>query len=279
MSQRVRFDRFELDLASGELRAGTESVRLEPQPARVLAHLIAHRGQVVSRQDLQRAVWPAETFVDFDRGLNYCIAEIRKALGDSAASPRMLETLPRRGYRFLATVERLADDASEQPRLGASWHRWALAALCCVLLVGLGVAAFRAHQVPPPTVAVALFDDETPAADAALFAQRLTDAVVEGLAREPERWGVIGNAALLRTTRALRDPALLGPELGADFAVLGQVQEVDGRRNVLVHLIRVADLKHVWAERFVLGAEAEAAVQARLQAAVRAALLERGLAQ
>jgi DNA-binding winged helix-turn-helix (wHTH) protein/TolB-like protein len=276
MSQQVRFDRFEFDPESGELRAGTETVRLEPQPARVLAHLIAHRGQVVSRQELQRAVWPADTFVDFDRGLNYCIAEIRRALGDSASEPRLLETLPRRGYRFLASIE---PPAPSVPRPRSGWRRLGLAAAGGALLALLGVTAFQAAWESVPTVAVALFDDETPDASAALLAQRLTDAVVEGLTREPERWSVIGNAALLRTTRALRDPAVLGTELGVDYAVLGQVQVIDGQRHALVHLIRVADQKHVWAQRFALGAEAEASVQARLHSALRQALLERVMAR
>jgi DNA-binding winged helix-turn-helix (wHTH) protein/TolB-like protein len=89
---------------AGELRRGGMTTRLEPQPARVLALLVERAGDVVTRAELQQHVWSGDTFVDFERGLNYCIAQIRTALGDSASSPRFIETLPRRGYRFIASI-------------------------------------------------------------------------------------------------------------------------------------------------------------------------------
>src|SRR6185295_18290481 len=101
----IRFAEFELALKSGELRRNGDIVRLQPQPFKVLVFLASHAGQTVTRQELQQAVWQAETFVDFEHGLNFCIKQIRNALGDDAQSPRMVETLPRRGYRFIAPVE------------------------------------------------------------------------------------------------------------------------------------------------------------------------------
>jgi DNA-binding winged helix-turn-helix (wHTH) protein/TolB-like protein len=100
----VRFADVEFDVTAGELRRGGMTTRLEPQPARVLAMLVERAGEVVTRTELQQHVWSGDTFVDFERGLNYCIAQIRTALGDSASSPRFIETLPRRGYRFVAPV-------------------------------------------------------------------------------------------------------------------------------------------------------------------------------
>ncbi len=79
-------------------------VRLQPQPARVLAILVTHAGDVVTRDTLRQEVWSDGTFVDFERGLNFCVAQIRSALGDAADSPRFIETLPRRGYRFIAPI-------------------------------------------------------------------------------------------------------------------------------------------------------------------------------
>src|SRR6185295_13963083 len=102
----MKFAEFELALKSGELRRNGDVIRLQPQPFKVLVFLASHAGQTVTRQELQQAVWADETFVDFEHGLNFCIKQIRSALGDSAQSPRLIETLPRRGYRFIAEVEK-----------------------------------------------------------------------------------------------------------------------------------------------------------------------------
>src|SRR5579883_1537390 len=100
-----RFGLFTFDSETRELTRDGVPVRLEPQPALVLAVLIDKAGAVVTREELRHAVW-GDTFVDFDRGLNYCIAQIRTALGDSAASPRFIRTVPKQGYQFLADVGR-----------------------------------------------------------------------------------------------------------------------------------------------------------------------------
>src|ERR1700732_1498727 len=101
---RVRFGVFDFDTASGELRRDGVPVRLQPQPAEVLAILVARAGEIVTREALRQALWGPETFVDFDRGLNFCVAQIRAALGDSADAPRFIRTLPKRGYQFMGPV-------------------------------------------------------------------------------------------------------------------------------------------------------------------------------
>jgi len=101
----LRFDVFELDTGSGELRRNADRIKLSPQPFRVLELLVRHSGEVLTRADIREHVWCDETFVDFEQGLNFCIRQIREALGDAAESPRFIETLPRRGYRFLLPVE------------------------------------------------------------------------------------------------------------------------------------------------------------------------------
>jgi eukaryotic-like serine/threonine-protein kinase len=101
----VRFDGFEADLRSGELRKGGVKLKLSEQPFSVLALLLAQPGEVVTRDELQKALWPADTFVDFERGLNKAINRLRDALGDSATTPRYIETLPKRGYRFVGSLE------------------------------------------------------------------------------------------------------------------------------------------------------------------------------
>jgi DNA-binding winged helix-turn-helix (wHTH) protein len=100
----LRFGVFELDLDTGELRKSGRAVRLRPQAAKLLGALASRPGQLVTREDLQEELWGQETFVDFEHGINLCIREIRTALGDDAATPRYVETLPRHGYRFIAPI-------------------------------------------------------------------------------------------------------------------------------------------------------------------------------
>lgn len=103
-SRRVCFDVFELDVDTGELRRRGQPVRLQPQPSKVLAALVARPGQTVAREELKHQIWDGTTFVDFEQGLNFCVRQIRLALDDNAEAPRFVETVPRRGYRFIAPV-------------------------------------------------------------------------------------------------------------------------------------------------------------------------------
>src|SRR5712692_9973036 len=104
-SGRVRFATFEVDLRSGELHKQGIKIKLHDQPFQVLTMLLEHPGELVTREQLHQKLWPSDTFVDFDVGLNSAIKRLRDALGDSPESPRYIETLPRRGYRFIAPVE------------------------------------------------------------------------------------------------------------------------------------------------------------------------------
>src|SRR5216684_4570308 len=104
----ARFGVFELDLAAGELRKNGAKLRLQEQPFQVLALLLERAGDVVTREELRQKLWPADTFVDFDHSLNTAVNKLRELLGDSASSPRYIETLARRGYRFIAPVQNSA---------------------------------------------------------------------------------------------------------------------------------------------------------------------------
>lgn len=106
--RRTRFGAFEVDLRSGELHKHGIRLKLLEQPFQVLTVLLEHSGEVVSREDLRQKLWPADTFVDFDTGLNTAIKKLRDTLGDSAEEPRYIETLPRRGYRFIAALADIA---------------------------------------------------------------------------------------------------------------------------------------------------------------------------
>jgi DNA-binding winged helix-turn-helix (wHTH) protein len=109
-SRRVHFGTFEIDLTAGELRKQGLKIRLQDRPFQVLAMLLERPGEVVTREDLCRRLWPADTFVDFDVGLNTAIKKLRDALGDIADSPCFVETLPRKGYRFIAPIENGAEE-------------------------------------------------------------------------------------------------------------------------------------------------------------------------
>src|SRR6201997_3432618 len=100
----VRFGTYEVSLQSGELRKGGLRIRVQQQPMKLLEVLLEHPGEVVTREELRSRVWPSESFGDFDQALNIAIGKLRSALGDSAESPRFIETLPKRGYRFIADV-------------------------------------------------------------------------------------------------------------------------------------------------------------------------------
>jgi DNA-binding winged helix-turn-helix (wHTH) protein/TolB-like protein len=260
VSPTVTFGEFEFDAASGELRRGAENVRLEPQPARVLAVLLERAGDVVTRAELQQQVWGSETFVDFEHGLNYCIAQIRTALGDSASAPRFVETLPRRGYRFVAAtaVTPASLSTARAVRAGPLWRRPAWVAAVAVVLVAAATWAIVARRHPaaremPVRVAVVPFDNETGLADYDRLAQTLTDATVARLAADPDRLAVIGNAAVLREARQRRDLIAIGTALDVGHIVMGQVQQIDGQLRVTTHLIRVKDQAHMWAQRFEPG--------------------------
>jgi cholera toxin transcriptional activator len=112
----VRFGVFEADLVAGELRKNGGRIRLQEQPFQLLALLLERPGEVVTREELRQKLWPADTFVDFDHSLNTAVNKLREALGDSASSPRYVETLARRGYRFLGQVERTeANPVAQDP--------------------------------------------------------------------------------------------------------------------------------------------------------------------
>ena len=275
----ARFGLFELDMQSGRLRRDGAVVRLQAQPARVLVQLVAAAGDVVSRDALREAVWGTDTFVDFDRGLNFAVAQIRSALGDSAESPRYVRTLPKRGYQFIAPVERLEQAAAGSPPPAATRSsRTLVAAAAAIFLVTLAtLAALRwparraAAEMAATTIAVARFDNETDSADIGRFADGLTDAVTAELtAAGPGRFGVIGNAAALRVPRDRRDIRAIGAALGAGYVVLGQVQRQQSQVRVLAHLIHLPEQTHVAVARFDRVLEDPLRLQTELARAIAA---------
>src|ERR1700761_3735275 len=110
-----RFGAFEFDAYSMELRCAGISIKLRDQSSRILAYLLEHAGQMVTREELRQYLWPADTFVDFDHSLNTAVMKLREALGDSADKPLYIETLPKKGYRFVAPVSQSGDTQNGGP--------------------------------------------------------------------------------------------------------------------------------------------------------------------
>jgi len=256
-----RFGVFEFDAETQELRRNGATVHLQSQPARVLACLIENSNRTVTRDELRAAIWGNETFVDFERGLNFCISQIRSSLGDDSAQPIYIQTFPKRGYQFVAPVEFISREIPAQNAPAAipvpvtSRRGWMIAS---VAMIALGIAGFTAthffhrsaNASPLPIIAVLRFDNETGIPDATRFSDGLTDNVVERLSMLSDgRYGVIGNAQILRLPREQRDLTAIGTSLNAKYVVLGQVQADGDKTRILAHLIHLPDQVHVWVVR------------------------------
>jgi DNA-binding winged helix-turn-helix (wHTH) protein/TolB-like protein len=268
---RIRFGDFEADTGAGELRRRGEIVRLQDLPFRLLAALLVRPGQLVTREELCTKLWGEATFVDYDAGLNTAIAKLREALADpedAAGRAAFIETVPKRGYRFVARTEivknRSPSEPSERSDAGgyvrsARWRVISVATVVgVVLLASAGYAAYRSRAVSRVSIAVALFDNETGRPEFDRVAQALTDSAVVKLASDP-RLAVIGNAAILRTPRPFMDLQAIRDRLHVDYIIVGQVQRTGDAVSVLTHLIRADDQTHVWVDSTpVAGADAAA---------------------
>jgi DNA-binding winged helix-turn-helix (wHTH) protein len=249
-----RFADFEFDAATGELRHRGATVRLEPQPAKALALLLGRAGELVTREELRVHLWPGDVSVDFDRGLAYCISQVRSALGDSADAPRFVETLPRRGFRFIAALESHEPPRREPPRTWMSSGAARLAALVLLAAAAWGVwqLTFRPDGRPTARVlAVALFDNETGDPTYDRVVAGFSDAIIGNLVDLPrDEIAVAGQNRVLRLPRSERDLARIAADTGATYVVLGQLQRRDTDLVVYAHLLHIPDGRHVWGGTF-----------------------------
>ena len=279
----VRFGTFEFDADSLELRRQGTRVPIEPQPAKALALLASRAGEVVTRDELKQALWSGDVNVDFDRGIAYVIAQVRSALGDSADNPRFVETLPKRGFRFIAPVSRALENQPPPPLVPSSgatsspsrsWLK-ALAVLIVVAGVAVLMLAWRSER---PILAVAIFDNETGQSQYDQFTSGMADAVIGRLGQlDLDRLGLIGNARSLRMPRSARDLNQIKTETGASFILISGLRTQDDGVRLLSQLIRLSDGRHVWVQGFdrpegrLDGLEAE--VLAAVESGVRSRIL------
>ncbi len=290
-----RFGIFDFEAESGQLRKNARPLSLERQPARVLAVLLARAGEVVSREELCESVWGRETHVDFDRGLAYCLSQIRGALGDRGDNPRFVQTFPKRGYKFIAPVavdpplstERSPADLpappvdvaspEERPARARVPRSYILAAVSLALLL-LAAWFFVNRRTDAVLVAVSVFDNETGVAEYDRPIAGLSDLVVTNLANlAPGRVAVIGNADVLRRPRNIRNLKAVADGIHADYVLLGQLQQGEQGLRFVTHFIRLRDLAHLKANRLQLGGDGiaglEVAVVDAFERAVREHLL------
>jgi DNA-binding winged helix-turn-helix (wHTH) protein/TolB-like protein len=256
-SHRSRFGVFEFDLSTGELLREGQRVKLAAQPAQVLRILIEAKGELVTRDALREAVWGNSVNVDFDKGLNFCVSQIRGALRDSTESPRFILTVPKRGYQFIAPLA----PAESIPVPTPSRRRAIAASATLIATAGLGLLWAWNKQHNPTRIAVVRFDNETGDPSLSQLTDAITDALVSELTAATEgKLGVIGNAAVLRKPRAERDLVAIATSLETRFVVLGQLQKNTSGLQLLAHLIEMPGQFHRKVARFVPG-DANAAAQ------------------
>ncbi|MEO8382004.1 MAG: winged helix-turn-helix domain-containing protein [Acidobacteriota bacterium] len=271
----IRFGRFTLDPRYGELRRDEEAVPLAPQPFRLLLTLLSHPGELVTREELRQQVWGDGTFVDFERGLNFCVLQVRTALGDDAKHPAYIETLPRRGYRFIGQL--IEEVPAASPPLPAAPARrgalrWLIAAAALAVVI-LGIAWQREPGPDGKTMlAVLPFDDLSATGDPA-FADGMTEELLTHLgALQPQRLGVIARTSTARyrgTKKSMND---IGRELGVRYVVEGSVRREADRVRVTAQLIDARDQTHVWAESFDRSGSGALAIQRDVAGKIAGAL-------
>jgi DNA-binding winged helix-turn-helix (wHTH) protein/TolB-like protein len=273
-----KFGVFDFDTGSGELRKNGRVIALEPQPAKALALLLSRAGEIVSRDELREAVWGLDTHVDFDRGIAYCLSQIRSALGDSGDNPRFVQTVPKYGFKFIAPVAAVAP-----ARAFNNWVTIPLVFALAAVSVGLVVATFLSPPEPGNIVhvAVSIFDNETGQAEYDRTVAGLSDLVVERLSKmDPERIAVVGNAAVLRQPRNIRNLKGIADNVHAEYVLLGQLQRGESGLRFITHFIRLRDEAHLRANRLMVADEKltglEGAVVDEFERAVREHVLTRG---
>ena len=294
-----KFGTFEFETESRELRKNGRVVALEPQPATALALLLSRAGEIVGRDELREAVWGSETHVDFDRGIAYCVSQVRTALGDSGENPRFVQTVPKQGFKFIAPVAVVAPvasasargDAGEQRRdlAGAAsgreggpartFNNWVTIPLTIAMLAASIGMVYETLSAPPlapkrVVIAVSVFDNETGQQAFDRPVAGLSDLVVERLTKvDPNRIAVIGNAAVLRQPRNIRNLQAVAKNIKADYVLLGQLQRGETGLRFITHFIRLRDEAHLKANRLPVAddtlAGLETAVVEEFERAVR----------
>ena len=219
----IRFGDFDADLRSGELRKHGTRLKLQVQPFQVLQILLEHAGDVVTREELQKRIWPADTFVDFDHGLNNAVKKLREALGDDAEKPRFIETLSKRGYRFISPVEQLGNGA-----------RTPVGPPAPVTVDSIAVLPFTNLSMDP--------ENE-------FFADGITEEIINALA-QIEHLHVAARSSAFFFKGKYVDLQAIGERLKVRTVLEGSVRRDGSHLRITAQLVNVADGYHLWSERY-----------------------------
>jgi TolB-like protein/DNA-binding winged helix-turn-helix (wHTH) protein/Tfp pilus assembly protein PilF len=267
-SSRFYFGPFELDPRTGELRKGGLPVKLPPQPTKLLIFLASRAGELVTREEIKESLWGADTFVDFEQGLNFCIKKIRSALGDNPDHPEFIQTLPRRGYRFIGSVQSQARDegrsegtthknASVRRSLVFSRKLSLTVALISLGVLALGYAGYRhfrsvAQQHSQRIMLVVLpFQAMSDEPRQQYFSDGMTEELITQLGRmNPDRMGVIARASAEQYKRTPKTVDQIGKDLGVDYVIEGSARTDGTRVRITAQLIQVRDQTHLWAKEY-----------------------------
>ena len=291
----LRFDAFELDTRAGELRKRGIKLRLQGQPLQVLAALLQHSGDLVTRDELRAQIWPADTFVDFDHSLHNAIARLREVLGDSAQKPRYIETLPRRGYRFIGQVDGLGVEESEPPvspdeslelpfPVPATKGRTALLSVTLLVLASIASAFWMVRPVSPRasvaedfqlrSLAVLPLDNLSGDPSQEYFADGMTDELITDLAKVSSL-RVISRTSVMRYKGTKKTLPEIAHELNVDAVIEGSVVRSGKRVRITAQLLHGPTDRHLWAETY----EGDLGDVLRLQSDVAQAIAQQVRAQ
>jgi TolB-like protein/DNA-binding winged helix-turn-helix (wHTH) protein/Flp pilus assembly protein TadD len=295
----VRFGTYEVSLQSGEVRKAGLRIRVQQQPMKLLQLLLERPGEVVTREELRTRVWNDESFGDFDQAVNIAIAKLRSALGDSAESPRFIETLPKRGYRFIADVSVVDTDTRpkkpesssgnvlatkednkdkvqgvrlEVAPKGQLWpRRWIIAALALLLsLPVLAVWLLRSRGSAPTGIrSLAVLPLENLSGDASqnYFADGMTDELITDLA-QISALRVISRTSVMVYKGAHKPLPQIARELNVDAVVEGSVLRSGDQVRITAQLIEASTDKHLWSQSYEGELRDTLALQSRVASAI-----------
>jgi len=280
----VRFGPFEIDLRTGDLLRSGRKIKLQPQPAKVLCLLATRAGELVTREQLQQETWGPDTFVDFNHGLNFSIRQIRTCLGDDPDHPVYIETIPRRGYRFIAPVQRVDSAATplaasevespawlgsqtvstgkvQQELLRAGKRRrylWALA-ISLALLSATSMLVYRL-VVHRPITSIAVLPFNNSPAEEEYVDEGLTDGLIHDLSHL-QNLKVISRASAVRFRGRTVDPQTVGRELGVGSVLTGRFGKRGDNLLLAVELVDASDSRVIWSGQYSWASDRVSAIQ------------------
>src|SRR5438105_4729576 len=267
-----QFGVYTVDLQACELRKLGSRIVLQERPFQLLLALLERPGEVVTREELRQQLWPDGTFVDFDHNISSAVNKLRTALSDSAKHPSYVETVGRRGYRFIGDVKQVAPSPPEvvrpaslaigepsAPPPSARWQvrRWALLLTALIFVSALaGYLRWSDSRPPAPAagrvmLAVLPFENLTGDTSQEYFSDGLTEEMITQLGRlDPERLGVIGRASVNSYKTHQKPLDQVGRELGVQYVLEGSVQRESGNVRVTAQLVQVKDQTQIWARQY-----------------------------